>query len=360
MKELITLLGATLLAAMAAGCSSAYYKASDFSDDLYSAHDRSAIAARRQAEAEARQAEAAARQAQWEARLAEIRAQTAEEEYYAASGNPYQDVLADTYESAYARRLAGFSSPTYRMPSSYFNLRYSGDYTYASAYDPAFYNVMVSGDQVWVEPRYITSMFGTWGATPVYGYGWYMGWHTPSYAWWGYPRYSWWDWNVAFNSWYDPWWGPGWGYPGWYPGWSYPHHHPGWGPGGGRPHPHRPSATIVRRPSPYTPPGSGRHYNSGSRYTNGNSAYQRPPQRPSNNRRPAGTSTESIGNNRYNNHNNPYNRTEDRGTNTYNRGNSRSSYNSNSSGSYSRGGSGYGGGGGSRGGSGAGRNAGGR
>lgn len=74
MKEFITLLGATLLAAMAAGCSSTYYKASDFSDDLYEAHDRSAIAARRQAEAEAREAEAAARQAQWEARLAEIQA----------------------------------------------------------------------------------------------------------------------------------------------------------------------------------------------------------------------------------------------------------------------------------------------
>ena len=39
-----------------------------------------------------------------------------------------QGVLADTYESAYARRLRGFSSPTYQMPTSYFNLRYNGTY----------------------------------------------------------------------------------------------------------------------------------------------------------------------------------------------------------------------------------------
>lgn len=133
----------------------------------------------------------------------------AENGYYDESGsNPYNDILADTYESAYARRLRGFESPTYRMPSSYYNFRYGSSFTYATAYDPAFYNIIISGDEVWVEPKYITSMFGTWGGTP-YG-GWYFGWnYSPS--WWGYPSYAWGGWNWGFGfTWYDPWWGPGW------------------------------------------------------------------------------------------------------------------------------------------------------
>ena len=81
--------------------------------------------------------------------------------------NPYDAVLADNYQSAYARRLYGFSSSTYKMPSSYYTYRYTDAYQYATAYDPAYYNIMVSGDQVWVEPKYITSMFGSWGAAVV-------------------------------------------------------------------------------------------------------------------------------------------------------------------------------------------------
>ena len=51
------------------------------------------------------------------------------------------------------------------MPSSYYNFRYGGSFTYATPYDPAFYNIIISGDQVWVEPKYITSMFATWGGS---------------------------------------------------------------------------------------------------------------------------------------------------------------------------------------------------
>ena len=100
------------------------------------------------------------------------------------------------------------------MPSSYYTYRYTDAYQYASAYDPAFYNIMVSGDQVWVEPKYITSMFGTWGASVVVPtYSWYYGWTRPSYSWWyGYPRYSWYDWG--YSSIYDPYWGWSWGF-GW-------------------------------------------------------------------------------------------------------------------------------------------------
>lgn len=345
MKSYITLIGTMGLALMVAGCSSQLYKSGDFAayDDLYGIHDRSAIIEQQRLEAERQQAEAEARKAQWAARLAEIQAEAAEEGYYVSSVNPYEIIVADTYESAYARRLAGFQSPTYRLPSSYFDLRYNSAYNYLSAYDPAFYNVMVSGDQVWVEPRYITSMFGTWGATPVYNYGWYVGWGAPYYAWWGYPHYSWWDWNwnLCYASWYNPWWG--------YPGWGYPHFYPGvWHPvpGGVPVRPHR-TPDIVKRPSPYTSPTSGQRYGTGTRF--GGVTVQ-------GNRNPSGQSQSSSSsgrfggttNNRYDNRTNNASSTQEtnRGTNTLRNNTSRSSYNSgsssgrstNSGGGYNRGG----------------------
>ena len=219
MKKLNILIGTLILSAGLAGCSSSYYASSGYAnDDLYALHDKTAIARKQQAAAEARKAEAEARRAEWEAKIAEAQALAAENGYYdESSSNPYNDILADTYESAYARRLRGFESPTYRMPSSYYNFRYGSSFTYATAYDPAFYNIIISGDEVWVEPKYITSMFGTWGGTP-YG-GWYFGWnYSPS--WWGYPSYAWGGWNWGFGfTWYDPWWGPGW-HPYWGPGWG--------------------------------------------------------------------------------------------------------------------------------------------
>lgn len=166
MKKLKILIGTLVLAAGLAGCSSAYYASAGYAnDDLYSLHDKTAIARKQQAKAEAEKAAAEARRAEWEARIAEAQAAAAENQYYEYNSNPYEDIVADTYESAYARRLRGFESPTYRMPSSYYNFRYGGSFTYATAYDPAFYNIIISGDQVWVEPKYITSMFGTWGGS---------------------------------------------------------------------------------------------------------------------------------------------------------------------------------------------------
>ena len=185
MKKLKILIGTLILAAGLAGCSSAYYASSGYAnDDLYSLHDKTAIARKQQAKAEAEKAAAEARRAEWEARIAEAQAAAAENQYYEYSSNPYEDIVADTYESAYARRLRGFESPTYRMPSSYYNFRYGGSFTYATAYDPAFYNIIISGDQVWVEPKYITSMFGTWGGS-VYVDPWYYGWTRPYWGAWG-------------------------------------------------------------------------------------------------------------------------------------------------------------------------------
>ncbi|MDE5851332.1 MAG: hypothetical protein K2H25_00820, partial [Alistipes sp.] len=236
MKKWSFLSGFVALTAVLGGCTSAYYTSAGYAgDDLYATHDKVQIARRQQQEAEARKAAAEARRAEWEARIAEAEALAAQNEYegtVSSGRNTYSSVLADTYESAYARRLRGFESPTYRMPSSYYNFRYGDTFTYVSAYDPAFYNIVVSGDQVWVEPKYISSMFGTWGAT-VYTGNWYGGWSVGwgfGSSWWRYPSWGW-NWGFAYHPWHDPWyrpgWGPAWGPSGWHGHWTYrrPHNY---------------------------------------------------------------------------------------------------------------------------------------
>ena len=70
MKKLKILIGTLVLSAGLAGCSSAYYASSGYAnDDLYSLHDKTAIARKQQAKAEAEKAAAEARRAEWEARI---------------------------------------------------------------------------------------------------------------------------------------------------------------------------------------------------------------------------------------------------------------------------------------------------
>ncbi|MEG1886240.1 MAG: hypothetical protein RSB23_06965 [Alistipes sp.] len=370
MKKIKILIGTLILSIGFAGCTSGYYKSSSaVYDDLYETHDKVAIAKKQQAQAEAQKAAADARRAEWEARLAEARASEAESSYYnTTSANPYEEVLADSYESAYARRLRGFESASYNMPSSYYDFRYGSSFNYVTAYDPAFYNVVVMGDQVWVEPRYITSMFGSWGRSSLYNNSWYFGWggYAPSYAWWGYPRHSWgdWNWNICYNPYYNPWWGwggPSWGHPH-YPGWG-----SGWNPGHGSNY----TSNIVRRPSSYTSPSSGRHYGQsvgGSTFNRNNNSGNRQTFGVRNSDRNNNSGqTFNRGNSTTYNRNNSGLRGERGGTTSYNRGDS---YNSNNSGSSSfnrgsssgsSGGGSFGGGGSSSGGGGvSGRNSGGR
>lgn len=259
MKSASKYLAMALLGALTAAlgsCSQALYSSKNtVSDDLYATHDKKAITEVKQRQAEIELADAKAREIQIRAAIAQAEADGRLVEYDGEyeSGNPYQDILADDYETAYQRRLKGFESPTYKMPSSYFDARYGDKSTYASAYDPSFYNVMVMGDQVWVEPKYITSMFGNWGS-PVninFGFGgywgdpyWNWGLHRPSWAFgWGYPYYG--------GGWYDPWYNPWWGH---YP--HYGHHYPSWGtrpnvsyrPNYGS-YPGRPSTSTTHRPN---------------------------------------------------------------------------------------------------------------
>lgn len=244
MKTMKTGIGLLLLALLTTGCSSAYYQSEGYAgDDLYGIHNKTKIAQREKAKAEAEKAEAEARRAKWEALMAQAQADDAENRYYGS--NDFDDLVADDYESAYERRLRGFESPTYKMPSSYWNLRYSGTFNYLTAYDPAFYNIIVMGDEVWVEPKYITSMFGTWGSPSIVSFGWSAGLYNDWYFSWGYNPYP---WAYPGFGWpyysYNPYWGyPYWG--GYYPYWGY---YPGWG-GGHHHHPypphHRPN--VVHR-----------------------------------------------------------------------------------------------------------------
>ena len=371
MKQFKVFIGILLLSAGAVGCSSTFRAATGYaSDDLYAVHDRTEIARRQQAEAEAQRAAAEARKAEWEARIAEAEAAAAENRYYeytSPDANPYESILADDYESAYARRLRGFESPTYKMPSSYLDARYSSAFTYASAYDPAFYNIIISGDQVWVEPKYITSMFGTWGGTVLWD-PWYYGWTRPwgpsfafgSWGWsvgwnaWYNPWYYGWygSWGPWYASWYDPWWGPAWG---WGPGW-YGHHHPYWTGGHGSSRPYY--GSMVRRPNPYTSP-SGQRYGSGLRYGNAPSGTS-PSRGNGGNRTYFGIRNNNNSGNydnssrSYRNSGNSWNNNYNRGSNSFDRGNS-SSFNRGSSSSF-----GGGGGAGTRPSGGSSRNAGGR
>ena len=202
MRKIVAYFSVLASIALLSSCAAAWQNVS-YSDDLYQVHNQTAIAQRQKAEAELAKAQYGAQQAQYEANLARIKSEAAMQGVSVAEGssnfNVYDGVLADSYESAYARRLYGFSSPTYRMPSSYYTLRYSDAFFYASAYDPAFYNVMVSGDMVWVEPKYVTSMFGSWGAAIVPTYSWYYGWVSPydywyrPYGYWNTPYYYGWN-----------------------------------------------------------------------------------------------------------------------------------------------------------------------
>lgn len=280
MKSMI-LLSAIWLAVLS-GCSASFQTAT-ISNDLYQVHSRTEIAERQKAEAEAAKAAAEARQALWESKLAEAKAAAAEAEYNQSvlaesttATNDFSSVLADDYESAYARRLYGFESPTYRMPSSYYNLRYSDAYFYASAYDPAFYNVMVAGDQVWVEPKYVTSMFGSWGATVVPVYSWYYGWNYPFYSTWRgyYPRYTWYGWSHPNYRYHPPHFGSR-------PPHSRPPHYVG-----GKPH--RPN--VVHRPNTSRPGGSP-SFSGGSRP--GSPSHSTAPADRTNVRRSSGTVTGS-------------------------------------------------------------------
>lgn len=123
--------------------------------------------------------------------------------------NPYQDILVDSYQESYERRLKGKCSASYGM--SNLSIYYSDAYFYAKAYDPSFYNVVIVGDQVWVEPWYISNMFfersnnfrfgfgiSLWNDPDFYDY--YNPWLLLDPHWYGYPYGYWNGYPYAYNG----------------------------------------------------------------------------------------------------------------------------------------------------------------
>ena len=106
MRNIFTIGIVLLSAAVFGGCTSSLYSNYN-NDDLYGTHDRVAIAKAEARQAEIEKAEAEARRAKYEALLAAAAAAEAEREYNESldgSAYGYGDIVADTYESAYARR----------------------------------------------------------------------------------------------------------------------------------------------------------------------------------------------------------------------------------------------------------------
>ena len=127
------------IAAMAmlfVGCSSMMSLSTYGPNDLYRTNNRAEVAAQLKAEAEAELIAAEARRAQYEALIAQANADAREAEYYAMLNNEpsFTSVVANDYQSAYARRLQGFTSPSYQLPSSYYSLSTSEAMYYALKY----------------------------------------------------------------------------------------------------------------------------------------------------------------------------------------------------------------------------------
>jgi len=109
MKRILVIFTVLAYAVMAGGCATAWKNVA-YTDDLYSIHNKIAIANRQKAEAELAKAQYEAEQAQYEAALARVKAEAAKQGVTVtddAAFNGYDAVLADTYESAYARHMYG-------------------------------------------------------------------------------------------------------------------------------------------------------------------------------------------------------------------------------------------------------------
>lgn len=81
----------------------------------------------------------------------------------------YESIIVDDYSEAMDRRIEARNSPYYGTTN--YLITTTNAYWAAMIYanDP-YYNVIIIGDQVWVEPRYITSSFGYWPNRSYYSY----------------------------------------------------------------------------------------------------------------------------------------------------------------------------------------------
>jgi mRNA-degrading endonuclease YafQ of YafQ-DinJ toxin-antitoxin module len=81
------------------------------------------------------------------------------------STNPYEEILVDDPVEAQKRRNKAMRDPSYGI-TNYYDFRFSDAYRLASSFDPMFYNTVIMGNSVWVEPAWMSSRYG-------YNYGFY-------------------------------------------------------------------------------------------------------------------------------------------------------------------------------------------
>lgn len=183
-----------------------------------------------------------------------------------ASASDAPKELITSYDEALQRRLSAMRNATYDQPESYWKLMEQYQSMLEKKYNQNLYNIVVVGDEMWVEPKSITAQFD--GSDPAEGVikyneelrselkGTYK---KESYSasdnsssnvtiqlvvdpfdFWGYnsfydpfysPFYSPFYWGSFYSPWYNPWYNPFWG-PSYYyrPYWGgyYPHYHGGY------------------------------------------------------------------------------------------------------------------------------------
>lgn len=122
--------------------------------------------------------------------------------------NPYNEILVDDPVEAYERRQKARMSPYYGM-NNYYDVMFSDNLFYASAFDPAMYNIIVMGRDVWVEPRWMSggypNFFGMY-SSPFSSF--------PYYSPFGYNNFGY--YNGYYGSYYGSYYGFGYGYAGYY------------------------------------------------------------------------------------------------------------------------------------------------
>lgn len=234
------------------------------------------------------------------------------------SNNDYEEYVDDV-KSAYQRRMDAVKSSSTNSSAYWDTMDKYYEYL-ERKYDNNLYNIIVMNDKIWVEPKYISSIFD--GSDPTDGlvayknrmaktyinnqkastnYGYAKGFSSGYSS--GYNNGS----SITINI--NPWsWGLGWGYPysssywgcnSWYnpyyAGWGYPYYRPYYRPWGGWYDPwYNPWYRPYHRPIYYDPHpryyGNSRHNNTyygrpSSGGSNYRPSYNRPSDiRPSNNR----------------------------------------------------------------------------
>jgi len=163
------LITTVLMMGMLSGCSSSFFLTSNSTavDDLYFNPDKQYVASASGNEAVSTDPRIAELQRRMNSKLEDTTAISDTVYVEEKDTNPYNNILVDSYDESLQRRLAARADLSFDYNS------YNDALFYASAYDPSFYNVIIVGSHVWVEPRWIGSSwnFPHYAFSMGYGYG---------------------------------------------------------------------------------------------------------------------------------------------------------------------------------------------